>query len=138
MAKIDLILPIENAIITNNIGYITNYKGAIMLKSILGSENAERVLIFIAARDEGYATEIANFFETSLFGIQSQLERLETGNVLVNQTVGRTRVYTLNPAYPFVNELKSLLTKALEFYPEEVREKLLFNRRRPRRRGKPL
>jgi predicted transcriptional regulator len=109
-----------------------------MLKTILGSENAERVLIFIVARDEGYATEIANFFETSLFGIQSQLERLEAGNILVSRTVGRTRLYMFNPAYPFVNELKNLLTKALDFYPDEVREKLLFNRRRPRRQGKPL
>ena len=109
-----------------------------MLKPLLGSENAERVLIFIDARDEGYPTEIAQFFETSLFGIQSQLDRLEVGAVLVNYMVGRTRLYSLNPAYPFLNELKNLLNKALEFYPEEMREQFLMNRRRPRRRAKPL
>ena len=109
-----------------------------MLQPLLGSESTERVLIFILARDEGYATEIARFFETDLFGIQNQLNKLESGSVLVSRSVGRTRLYTFNPRYPFLKELKSLLEKAFSFYPEDVRERLLMNRRRPRRRGKPL
>jgi len=109
-----------------------------MLQPILGSENIERVLVFIFTRNEGYATEIARFFETDLYGIQNQLDKLETGGVLVSRLVGRTRLYTFNPRYPFLKEIKSLLDKALSFYPAEVREKLLMNRRRPRRRGKPL
>jgi hypothetical protein len=56
----------------------------------------------------------------------------------VSRTAGRTRLYEFNPRYTFLKELKSLLEKALSFYPEEEREKLLMNRRRPRRRGKPL
>jgi hypothetical protein len=109
-----------------------------MLQPILGSENIERVLVFIFARNEGYATEIARFFETDLYGIQNQLDKLETGGVVVSHLAGRTRIYTFNPRYPFLKELKSLLEKALSFYPVDVREKLLMNRRRPRRRGKPL
>jgi hypothetical protein len=109
-----------------------------MLQPILGSENAERVLVFILARNEGYATEIARFFETDLSGIQNQLEKFEVGGVLVSQTAGRTRLYAFNPRYPFLNELRSLLEKALSFYNAETQEKLLMNRRRPRRRGKPL
>src|SRR3990172_8224666 len=109
-----------------------------MLQPILGSENIERVLVFIFTRNEGYATEIARFFETDLYGIQNQVDKLETGGVLVSRLVGRTRLYTFNPRYPFLKEIKSLLDKALSFYPAEVREKLLMNRRRPRRRGKPL
>ena len=109
-----------------------------MLQPILGSENIERVLVFIFARNEGYATEIAHFFETDLFGIQNQLDKLETGSVVVSHLAGRTRLYTFNPRYPFLKELKSLLNKALTYYPADVREKLLMNRRRPRRRGKPL
>ncbi len=46
-----------------------------MLEPILGSANSERVLIFITAREEGYAREIARFFETGLDTIQQQLER---------------------------------------------------------------
>jgi hypothetical protein len=109
-----------------------------MLKPLLGSENTERVLIFILARDEGYATDIARFYKTDLYGIQKQLDKLEIGGVLVSQTAGRTRLYSLNPRYPFLNELKNLLEKALSFYPEGKRDALLMDRRRPRRRGKPL
>jgi hypothetical protein len=109
-----------------------------MLVPILGSLSSERVLIFILTRREGYAREIARFFETDLGPIQKQLEKLEFGSVLVSRTAGRTRLYEFNPRYTFLKELKSLLEKALSFYPEEEREKLLMNRRRPRRRGKPL
>ena len=108
-----------------------------MLEQILGSKNCERVLIFISARDEGYATEIARFFETDIYGIQKQLDKLELGGVLVSRKVGRTRPYSFNPRYPFLNELESLLEKALSFYPEEIKDGLLMNRRRPRRRLKP-
>ena len=109
-----------------------------MLIPLLGSLNTERVLIFIQAREEGYARDIARLFETSLYGIQKQLDKLEAGSVLASRLVGRTRVYTFNPRYPFRKELQALLSKALTFYPPEEQEKLLMNRRRPRRKGKPL
>jgi hypothetical protein len=109
-----------------------------MLQPLLGSESSERALIYILARDEGYATEIARFFKTDLYGIQRQLEKLELGGVLVSRTAGRTRLYTFNPRYPFLDELLALLKKALSFYPDITKEGLLMNRRRPRRRGKPL
>lgn len=109
-----------------------------MLASLLGSKNAERVLIFIQAREEGYAREMARFFETDLKSIQNQLDKLEYAGVLSSRAVGRTRPYTFNPRYPFLAELKSLLEKALTFYPEEEREELIMNRRRPRGRGKTL
>lgn len=108
-----------------------------MLEPILGTESSERVLIFILAREQGYAREIARLFNTKLYSIQKQLDKLELGGVLVSQTAGRTRLYSFNPRYPFLKELKGLLTKALSFYPEVERENLLMNRRRPRRRGKP-
>jgi len=108
-----------------------------MLTALLGTENSERVLIFLLARKEGYAREIAQFFDTNLYAIQRQLERLEAGGVLVSRTAGRTRLYQFNPRYPFLNELKQLVEKALSFYPENVRENLIMNRRRPRKRDKP-
>ena len=109
-----------------------------MLEPLLGSVNAERVLLFLLAREEGYASEMAAFFDTNLFGIQKQLDKLETGGLLVSRTVGRTRLYCFSPRYAFAKELKALLQKALSFYPPEERERLLVVRRRPRRRGKPL
>ena len=109
-----------------------------MLIPLLGSENSERVLIFLLKREEGYAREIAPFFEASLYAIQKQLDKFEQGGLLVSRKVGRTRLYIFNPRYPFLIELKTLLEKAYSFYPEEVRESLEMNRRRPRKKDKPL
>ena len=108
-----------------------------MIELLLGSTNAERVLIFIQSRGEGYARQIATFFETDLYGIQKQLDKFEAGGILASRKIGRVRLYTFNPRYPFITELAELLEKALTFYPEELRQKLQMNRRRPRRRGKP-
>jgi predicted transcriptional regulator len=109
-----------------------------MLEPILGSLNSERVLLFVLTRDEGYASEMAKFFDTDLYGIQKQLDKFETGGVLASKKVGRTRLYRFNPRYSFLKELKALLNKALAFYPQDEQERLLVVRRRPRRRGKPL
>jgi len=109
-----------------------------LLEPIFGSTNRERVLVFLQAREEGYAREIARFFETDLYPIQNQLERLEVGGVIVSREVGRTVLYQFNPRYALLDELRSILDKALSLYPEDWQEKLLMNRRRPRRRGKPL
>lgn len=109
-----------------------------MLSPLLGTENSERVLIFLLTRNEGYAREIAQLFETNLYAIQRQLDKFEAGGVLVSRTAGRTRMYQFNPRYPFLNELRQLLEKALSFYPEDMQEKLIMNRRRPRKRDKPL
>lgn len=109
-----------------------------MIEVLLGSKNAERVLVYIFSRGEGYAREIASFYETDLKPIQMQLDKYEKGGVLVSRAVGRTRPYMFNPRYPFLNELKSLLEKALSFYPAQEQEGLTMNRRRPRGRGKEL
>jgi hypothetical protein len=107
-----------------------------MLEPLLGSKSSEKVLIFIAARGEGYAREISRSSGIALDPIQKQLDKLEIGGILASQTKGRTRLYTFDPRYPFLKELSQLLDKALSFYPEEEKENLVMNRRRPRRRGK--
>lgn len=109
-----------------------------MLESLFGSVNCERVLLYLNSRKEGYAREIAVFFETSLSPVQKQLGKLEAGGIVCSKLVGRTRLYAFNPRYPFLKEVTGLLEKALSFYPEEIRHELLMNRRRPRRAGKPL
>ena len=109
-----------------------------MLEPLLGSTSAERVLMFILARNEGYVREIARFFGGDPDSIQKQLVKFESGGVLVSKSAGRTRLYSFNLRYPFLKQLKALLEKAMIFYDEEERERLLMNRRRPRRRGKPL
>lgn len=108
-----------------------------LLGPLVGSENRERILIFLQAREEGYASEIARFFDTNLSPIQDQLKTLETGGVVVSRQLGRTILYQFNPRYALLKELRALLDKALVYYPEDLQESLLRNRRRPRQRGKP-
>lgn len=109
-----------------------------MLKHLIGSKAREQVLIFIFARGDGYAREIARFFDTENYPIRQQLDRLEGGGIFISKEEGRTRNYSFNPRYPFLKELEALLEKVLSFYPDSLRERLILNRRRPRRRGKPL
>ena len=109
-----------------------------MIEPILGSASSERVLMFLFARDQGYAREIARFFNSDLAPIQKQLEKLENGGVLVSKLAGRTRVFSFNPRYPMLDEVRKLLEKTLQFYPDDTHEALTMERRRPRRRGKPL
>jgi hypothetical protein len=126
---------------TEIIRHLTAYfrpKESTMIEVLLGSRNAERVLLYIFSRNEGYAREIASFYNTDLKSIQLQLDKFEKSGVLASRMVGRTRPYVFNPRYPFLSELKALLGKALSFYPAEEQEVLLMNRRRPRARGKAL
>ena len=109
-----------------------------MLEPLFGSKNKERILLYLRIRKEGYAREISRFFKTDLAPVQKQLERLENGGVLYSRNAGRTRLYGLNPRYPFLAELRALLDRALAFYPPEERERLTMTRTRPRRKGKPL
>jgi predicted transcriptional regulator len=109
-----------------------------MIESLLGSKNAERVLLYLLARNEGYTREIARFWGADPDSTQKQLARLERGGVLDSKSVGRTRVYRFNPRYSFLKELKALLHKALSFYSPDEQERLLVVRRRPRRKDKPL
>ncbi len=94
--------------------------------------------MFLIAREEGYSREIARFFNTDLTPIQKQLEKLEIGGIVYSRMLGRTRIFMFNPRYPFLAELKEFLNKVLQFYPDEIKDNLLMNRRRPRRQGKPL
>ena len=98
-----------------------------MLEPILGSKNAERVLLFILARKEGYNREIARFFASDPDSIHKQLIKFESGGIIVGRRAGRTILYSFNPRYPFLKELKPLLEKALTFYPPDEQERLLLN-----------
>jgi len=109
-----------------------------ILLPLLGSRSKERILIYLMARGEGYAREMSRFFSTGLAPLPKQLESLEAAGGLVSRSVGRTRLFELNPRYPLLRELEALLKKALAFYSVEDRDRLAMNRRRPRRSGKPL
>ncbi|MEE8184819.1 MAG: helix-turn-helix transcriptional regulator [Thermodesulfobacteriota bacterium] len=109
-----------------------------MLEKIFGNVTAEKVLFYLTAYQEGYAGGIARTFGIPLNMVQKQLVRFEEGGLLVSILKGRTRVYTWNPRYPFLKEFKVFVEKAFEFIPEKEKERFYRERRRPRRRGKPL
>jgi len=108
-----------------------------MLKVLLGSKDKELVLQYLLSKNEGYASKIARFYDIKPSQISRQLESLEEGGVLVSFQIGRSRLYKFNPRYYFLLELKMLLKKALEAYPDELRELLMFNRTTPRKKSKP-
>ena len=109
-----------------------------MLEALLGSSSCEQVLVYIYAREEGYLREIVRFFNADYRSIRNQLNKLENSGVLRAKQAGKTLIYSFNPRYPFLDELKSLLVKAINYYPEDKKNELVMNRRRPRRTGKPL
>lgn len=109
-----------------------------MLEPIFGSRCREQVLQFILANNNGYATQIAKFYKITVDPVQKQLDRLELGGILISQKFGKTIVYSFNPRYAFLDELKSILLKAKEFYKPELKESLSNIRKRPRRKEKPL
>lgn len=109
-----------------------------MLEAIVGNASAEKVLLFITARNSGYAREIATTFNADVTPIKNQLERMERDGMLMHEKVGRTKVYKFNPRFPFVTEVTALGQKALGYLPQNLQEELIYNRRRPRREGKPL
>ncbi|OGJ84297.1 MAG: hypothetical protein A2268_02865 [Candidatus Raymondbacteria bacterium RifOxyA12_full_50_37] len=109
-----------------------------MLKTLLGSLSRERILVFIAAREEGYAAEITEFWKCPDRPIKRELNRLEADGVLISKPYGRTIAYQMNPRFYLRKELSALLLKAIDAYPPDLKQKLLFNRRRPRAKGKPV
>lgn len=109
-----------------------------MIESLLGTVNKEKILVFLQCREEGYAREIAAFYDIPLTPVINQLKILEAGNVIFSKLQGRTKLYRFNPRYPFLTELRNLLVKVVSFYPENIKKDLQYNRRRPRRSEKPL
>jgi len=108
------------------------------LKSIFGSSSRERILVFIAAREQGYAREISQFWKCPDQPIKRELNSLESDGVLVAKSYGRTISYSINPRFFLKKELTALLLKVIEAYEPELKENLLYNRRRPRAKGKPV
>jgi hypothetical protein len=108
------------------------------MKSLFGSLSRERILVFIAAREQGYAREIVGFWKCPDRPIKRELNKLESDGVLTAKPIGRTIVYSFNQRFFLRRELLALLLKIIEAYPPEWKEQLLFNRRRPRAKGKPV
>jgi DNA-binding transcriptional ArsR family regulator len=105
--------------------------------SLLG-ETVTKILLYIHRFNDSYPTEIARHFAMNQQTVVYQMEKLESAGILKSRYVGRTRLYRINPRYVLRKELSSLLEKALQYLPEEVRTKCYLARTRPRTKGKEL
>lgn len=94
-----------------------------MLKELLGSDTAVKVLLYIEAYGSGYTKAIADNFAVPWSQVQKQLDKFEAAGVLIAVSVGRSRVYRFNARYFFLSELESLLKKALSHMPAYERER---------------
>lgn len=90
-----------------------------MLRTLFGSKSREQVLIFLASHTAGYATEIARLSGMDLYSIQKQLKNLDRGDVIISRQAGRKRIYSFNPDYPLLKEIKTLIEKSLSYKPED-------------------
>ena len=102
-----------------------------------GSETRTRALLTLGMLGESYAREITRVMGASLFGVQSALKSLERDGLVVARSMGRTRVYSLNPRYFALAELKAYVARLAEV-ERGLRASAEQVRKRPRRTGKPL
>ena len=109
-----------------------------MLEGVFGNITIEKILFTLYVYGDGYPLGMAKTFGDSVNKFQQQLRRLENSGIVVSRLIGRVRIYTFNPGYPFLEELKALVARAYEFLPEKDKAAYYRKRTRPRRTGKPL
>lgn len=108
----------------------------ITTSSPFGSRTRTRVLLALDLRGESYAREIARLLGVSLSVVQKAIRSLELDGLIAGRSVGRTRVYSLNPGYFAAAEVRRL-TRRLAGVDDELRRATSELRTRPRRSAKP-
>ena len=108
-----------------------------MLEGLFGNSVIEKIFFTLLVYGEGYPLGMAKTFDEPVNKFQQQLKRLEESGIIVSRLVGKVRLYTFNPRYPFLDELKSLISRAYEYVPEKEKALYYRKRTRPRRKGKP-
>jgi DNA-binding transcriptional ArsR family regulator len=109
-----------------------------MLEGLLGNRTAEKVLLYLEQYGEGYARAIATTFDdVSVSMALAQLRRFEAAGLLVSRRQGRTLIFTWNPRYFVLDEVRAILRKTITTLPHSERRRYFSERRRPRRSGKP-
>ena len=103
--------------------------------SPFGGRTRTLVLLSLCLLTESFPRELSRILAMSLNGVQQALKSLEGAGLVSGRTVGRTRLFRLNPRYFAARELEDYLRRLAE--PEvALRRKVESLRRRPRRTGK--
>ncbi len=104
--------------------------------SPFGSRTRTRVLVGLELLGASYPRELARTLGIGLSVVQKAVKSLELDGLIVGRSVGRTRVYELNPGFFAFKELRGL-TRRLAEADEGLRRGVGTLRTRPRRGGKP-
>lgn len=109
-----------------------------MIAELFGGNTAEKTLLYLSAIGDGYPAEIAKAFKISATQVQRTLDRLESADILVGNSIGRSRIYKLNDKWFLADKLKELLDKALLFIPIDEQEIYFGKRKKPRKKNKKI
>ena len=105
--------------------------------SPFGGAGRTRVLLALCLLSESYPRELARVLGMPFSSVQKALRSLENDGLVAGRSLGRTRVFRVNPRYFAYAELQRFLLRLTE--PEfELKTQLSTLRRRPRRTAKPL
>jgi len=104
--------------------------------ALFGTKMRTALLMLIAVIEETYPAELSRYLGSSISSVQRTLDKIEEDGLIATRQLA-VRAVTLNPLYPAVKELRALLLRLAEGYPEYQRVKE-SRRLRPRRRNKRL
>ncbi|TGL63378.1 ArsR family transcriptional regulator [Leptospira sarikeiensis] len=109
-----------------------------IMEGVFGNRTAGRVLLHIFHYSEIHAAAIAKDYGTAATPIKNQLIRFEEAGILISKQIGKSRVYLFNQKSAFIKPIKELLNIVYNTMPISEKERLFSERRRPRRKGKPV
>ncbi len=103
---------------------------------LFGSKMRTALLMLVAVLEETYPAELARYLGSSISSVQRTLDKVEDEGLIATRPLV-VRAVTLNPLYPAYKELRAMLLRLADGYPEYQRLKE-SRRARPRRRNKRL
>ena len=107
----------------------------VITSSPFGGQTRTRSLLALRLLASSYPRELSRVLQIPLAPVQRALRGLEIDGLVAARSVGRTRVFTLNPSYFARRELAAYLAKLADA-DSELQRAAASLRRRPRRTGK--
>jgi hypothetical protein len=104
---------------------------------LFGSPTRTRVVVMAVALRETYPRELARLADAPLISVQRIVDDLEREGILASRLSGNQRRVIVNSEWIASQELRALALRLAETIPD-IRIALEAERRRARRRGKPV
>jgi DNA-binding transcriptional ArsR family regulator len=107
------------------------------MSSPFGGKTRTRTLVALRLLGSSFPRELSRLLAAPVSAVSRALTSLERDALVAGRLTGRTRVFTLNPAYFAKRELEAYLNRLADADPALVTQAESL-RRRPRRSGKSL